>query len=87
MQGHFTMSRIELDRLQILQRVAEPRMTQAAAAQALGLSDRQVQRLCAAVALQGAEGLVSRKRGRLSNRRSSDLNTAHCSDFGPTRVC
>lgn len=37
-----------------------------------GLSVRQVKRLCCSVREQGAQGLVSRKRGRPSNRRISD---------------
>jgi len=50
------MSQLELSRLQILQRVAERRMTQAAAAQTLGLSYRQVKRLMARFRRQGAAG-------------------------------
>jgi hypothetical protein len=38
MKGHLTMNTIELDRLQVLQKIMEHRMTQAAAAQVLGLS-------------------------------------------------
>jgi transcriptional regulator with GAF, ATPase, and Fis domain len=41
------MSTAELDRLQILQKIMKHRMTQAAAAHALGLSYRQVERLMA----------------------------------------
>ncbi len=52
----------ELQRLQNLQRVIEHRMTQTAAAHALGLS--KLKRLMARFRQQGAAGLVSRKRGR-----------------------
>jgi hypothetical protein len=73
-------------------RVRERRLTQVEAARMLNLGVRQVQRLCAAVAQQGADGLVSRKRGRPSSRRFPDqfrraivtLISAHYSDFGPT---
>jgi transposase len=90
--GYLTMSTLELDRLQILQRVAERRLTQAAAAQSLGLSYRQVKRLMARFRRQGAAGLVSRKRGQRGNRRLPsvytelivDLVREHYSDFGPT---
>jgi transposase len=92
MQGHLTMSHQELDRLQILQRVAERRMTQTPAAQALGLSYRQVKRLVANFRRHGAAGLVSRKRGQRSNRRLPSVYTDHIlalvrehyADFGPT---
>ena len=86
------MSHAELSRLQILQRVAERRMTQAAAAQTLGLSYRQVKRLMARFRRQGAAGLVSRKRGRQGNHRLPAVYTEHIlalvreqyADFGPT---
>src|SRR5262249_10149453 len=87
-----TMSHSELDRFGIITRVRERRLTQVEAARILDLGVRQVQRLCAAVARDGADGLVSRKRGRPSSRRFPDefrrailtLITAHYPDFGPT---
>lgn len=86
------MSTGELDRLQILQKTMEHRMTQAAAAHALGLSYRQVKRLMALFRRRGAAGLVSGKRGKQSNRRLPAIYTDHLlelvrerySDFGPT---
>jgi transposase len=92
MDGHITMSHGEINRLQILQRVIDRRMTQTAAAQALGLSYRQVKRLMARFRSQGASGLVSRKRGRQGNHRLPqifrghilDLVREHYADFGPT---
>ena len=45
-RGTLTMSRKELNRLEILGRVLERRLTQAKAAEQLGLSLRQVERLC-----------------------------------------
>ena len=93
--GNLTMSAKELDRLEVLGRVLERRLTQRDAADRLGLSLRQIERLCRALRIGGAAGLVSRKRGRPSNRR---LPTAHreralelvlerYSDFGPTLAC
>ena len=87
-----TMSHAELDRFGVITRVRERRLTQVEAARILDLGVRQVQRLCVAVAQQGADGLVSRKRGRPSSRRFPDqfrrailtLISAHYSDFGPT---
>jgi len=90
--GHLTMSTKELDRLEIIGRVLERRLTQRNAAEQLGLSLRQVERLCRAYRCDGAAGLVSRRRGRRSNRkltaafhdRVMDLVRSRYSDFGPT---
>jgi hypothetical protein len=49
--------------------VIERRRTQRQAAEQLGLCERQVRRLCRALSEHGAAGLVSRKRGRPSNRK------------------
>jgi hypothetical protein len=67
-----TMSHSELDRFGIITKIRERRLTQVEAARILDLGVRQVQRLCAAVGRDGADGLVSRKRGRPSSRRLSD---------------
>lgn len=87
-----TMSARELDRLEILGRVAEKRLTQREAARGLGLSLRQVERLSRALREHGPVGLVSRKRGRTSNRKMPEAVREHVvdlvrslySDFGPT---
>jgi hypothetical protein len=44
--GTLTMSGKELNRLEVLGRVVERRLTQAQAAEQLGLGVRQVERLC-----------------------------------------
>ncbi len=41
-----TMSVREIDRLELVQRIRERRLTCAKASELLGLSERQVQRLC-----------------------------------------
>jgi hypothetical protein len=51
------MSRKEIDRLDVIRRVLERRLTQVKAAQLLGLGPRPVGRLCAAYERQGAPGL------------------------------
>ncbi len=56
------MSPRELERLALMRRIAERRTTQRVAAEQLGLTLRQVERLYAAYKARGAEGLVSRKR-------------------------
>jgi len=50
-----TMSHSELDRFAVITRVRERRLTQVEAARILDLGVCQVQRLCAAVAQQGAD--------------------------------
>src|SRR5512136_124918 len=87
-----TMSKRELTRLEIMQRIKEKRLTQKEAAHMLGMSIRQVKRLWKAYRTQGAQGLVSRRRGKPSNNRldagivqqALDLIKAKYSDFGPT---
>lgn len=94
-QRALTMSTQELNRLEIIGRVIERRLTQWKAAEQLDLSVRQVQRLCRSLRKDGPTGLISRKRGRPSNNRFSaayrervtDLVRAHYCDFGPTLAC
>ena len=82
----------ELDRLQVLTRIAERRLTRRKAAALLKLSERQVRRLYRAFTGAGAAGLASRRRGRPSNRRLADTTRERALallreryfDFGPT---
>jgi transposase len=86
------MSGREADRYAVVRQVMERKMTQAEAAAWLGLSVRQVKRLCRAVREQDCAGVISRKRGRPSNRRIPEgerdrfigLVKQHYADFGPT---
>ena len=64
-----TMSRKELGRLEVLVDLDAGRTTAARAATLLGVGERQVFRLLKAYRTRGAAGLVSRRRGRPSNRR------------------
>ena len=77
--GNLTMSARELDRLEIIRRVTERRLTQRMAAERLSLSLRQVERLCRAFRTSGAAGLVSRISGRPWRARSSPSSTASTS--------
>jgi transposase len=87
-----TMSQKELHRLELIQRIRGGSLTVVEAAALLRLSRSQVHRLLQAYDLAGADGLVSKKRGRPSNRRHSedfrnlvlDLVREHYGDFGPT---
>jgi hypothetical protein len=69
--GTLTKSSKELSRLEILGRVLERRLTQVRAAEQLGLGVRQAERLCRKLRIEGPSGLVSKKRGRVSNRPSA----------------
>ena len=92
MQGRlFSMSAEELDRLSIVQKIIEKRVTQSIASNQLGLTVRQVKRLIKKYKQSGAEGLISKKRGHVSNRKYTDekikeihaLVIMNYYDFGP----
>ena len=93
--GLVQMSKKELERYALIKRVAGKELGQSFAAAQLGLSVRQIKRLCAAYRAQGAQGLVSKQRGKPSNRqtradtrsRIMALVHTHYSDFGPTLAC
>src|SRR5258707_1824332 len=86
------MSRKEIDRMSVLQDLAANRIKVTEAATLMSLGRRQVFRLAKAYAQRGPEALVSRRRGRPSNRAySGDLRDAAIGiirerypDFGPT---
>ena len=86
-----TMSHSEIDRLEVIQKAVGKRIKQSKAAQLLGISPRQVRRLVRDYKKQGAKGLVSKKRGISSNRRSEAsfkrkillLVKENYFDFGP----
>ena len=69
MTGHVTLSVRELDRLEVMVRIAERRLTQRHAAELLAVSERQIRRLYQAYKRAGAAALASKKRGRPSPRR------------------
>lgn len=87
-----TMSKRELTRLEVMQRIQQKRLTQKEAAGMLDLSIRQVKRLYRAYKARGAQGLISARRGKPSNHRLSaeveqqalDLLKTRYADFGPT---
>ena len=86
------MSRKELSRLEVLQRLESKRLKQAGAAEQLGLTARQVRRLQTLYRTHGAAGLVSRRRDRSSNNcidaslksQVLALLTTRYAGFGPT---
>ena len=86
------MTTTELARLAAMQRLETGRLTQAEVARQLGLSVRQVKRLWSRYRLDPKGGLLSRRRGRPSNRRTDpalldravEIMQKHYADFGPT---
>ena len=86
------MSDRELARLEVLRDLTSGRLTASAAAELLGLERRQVPRLAKAYQEQGATALISKKRGRASNRqtppslkaRAMEVVRERYADFGPT---
>jgi len=87
-----SMSVGELRRLEVLRDVDRGGLPVGAAAQLLERSERQVWRLLKAFRAKGAPGLISQKRGRPSNRKTSEairsavlwIVRQNYADFGPT---
>src|SRR6202521_432590 len=86
------MSRTEIDRMSVLHDLADGRIRIAEASALMGLGRRQVFRLAKAFSQHGPQALVSRRRGRPSNRCYPTALRAEVigiirerySDFGPT---
>ena len=82
----------ELRRLEVLRDVDRGGLPVSAAARLLERSERQVWRLLKAFRAEGAAGLISKKRGRPSNRKTAASMRAavlwvvrhNYADFGPT---
>jgi transposase len=89
------MSKKELTRKDIMQRLVEKRMKQREAAEVLGVTERHVRRLLRVYRQEGVAGLISKRRGQPSNNRLSpelkqaviDLLHSRYADFGPTLAC
>ena len=87
-----TMSKKELTRLEIMQRIEEKGMKQKEAAAILKVTERHMRRMLKAYRQIGAEGMVSKRRGKPSNNRMKeevkqqaiDLIYSNYADFGPT---
>jgi transposase len=88
------MSAQELDRLTVIERVLEKRLSQVEAAKQLGVTPRQVRRLIKCYRREGAAGLVSKKRGMRGNRSYPAATKSavialvrqRYHDFGPTLI-
>ena len=87
-----SMSKEELSRLEVMERLQEKRMGQRTAAEILGVSVRHVKRLLRSYRSEGAAGLVSKQRGKPSHHQldtemvqaALDLLKGRYADFGPT---
>ena len=90
-----TMSAAEVSRFDTLMRLDRGEIRPVDAMALLGLERSQLYRLLKRFRRDGAAGLVSRKRGRPSNRRFSDafrdqvvgIVRERYADFGPTLAC
>jgi transposase len=86
------MSQKEAHRGQLLDLLKADKISQTEAAKRMGVSTRQVRRLHKRYKLEGLSGLISKKRGSVSNRRldealrttAIELIGTHYRDFGPT---
>ncbi|KPH04253.1 ISNCY family transposase (plasmid) [Rhizobium acidisoli] len=90
--GLIAMSERDLQRIEVLSKVIDGRMTMVTAAHVLDLSERQVRRLLERIRTDGAASIRHKAIGRPSNNRISDgvrdyavtLVREHYADFGPT---
>ena len=94
--GHFEMdmmmSQKEAKRGQVMELLTAGKVTQKEAGKILAVSVRQIKRILRRYRTLGLSGLISKKRGRVSNRRVDETIRAtaikvigeHYRDFGPT---
>lgn len=69
MDEALTMSHRDIDRLRVISNVLDKKLTQIEAASVLGVSDRQVRRLCVDVRNHGHLGILHGLKGRPSNNQ------------------
>src|ERR1700739_4175747 len=90
-----TLNMRELDRLKVIQAIVDMGLKPGRAAERLGLTVRQVERLVIRYQESGAAGLASRKRGCQGNRRLNEeyaqralaIIRERYTDFGPPLAC
>lgn len=93
--GTITMTMREVDQLKVIEALVDGRLMTWRAAERLGLSRRQVERLAHRYRAEGPAGLVSRRRGKPSNHQLPDTVISQAlaliheryADFGPTLAC
>ena len=93
MEKQLLMNQKERDRLVALKKAKKGLITQKEAAEEIGLSERQVRRMLAALRRRGDQAVIHAGRGRRSNRRIEAsirkkaiavLSQPVCQGFGPT---
>ena len=96
MKWTIEMSNKELTRKTEIERTLDQRIPQKEAAKRLGMSERQFRRILRRYRQEGDAGLVSRKRGKPSNRKTETeireavkefINDPILQGFGPTLMC
>ena len=94
-KGVMTMSIKEVTRLEVVQKVLNKQLKVQQASELLGIGIRQVKRLTQAYKTDGAPGLISKHRGKVSANRINaaqksailQLVSSQYVDFGPTLAC
>lgn len=94
MKEVFSMSKHELEKHRILSAVQNKEISQIKGAEILQLSTRQIRNLLYKLDSEGPKGLISKKRGKTSNRSFPskfkneilEIIQQNYSDFGPTLV-
>ena len=92
MEELLEMSKKELDRYHILQKVKEKQLTQKQAAKFLNLGERQIRNLLVQLKREGAKSLISKRRDKPGNHRKPNklkhsvlaLISEQYEGFGPT---
>ncbi|MBY0545357.1 MAG: helix-turn-helix domain-containing protein [Gammaproteobacteria bacterium] len=68
-KGTITMSLRDVSRLEVIQKVRSKQLSVKEAGSLLGVSERQIKRLTRAYREEGAQGLISKHRGKAGNNR------------------
>ena len=92
METYIIMNQREIERLEVMHKLEEKRLTQKKAAERLEVSLRQVKRIWRAYQQEGAQGVITKKRGKPSSnqldpqvkQKALDWIYRRYADFGPT---
>jgi hypothetical protein len=93
-EDRIIMSQKEVNRLHVIHQAIEKAITQARAAEILGLTDRQVRRIARSVRLEGDSSITHKSRGKNAHNRIADkikdkavtLCRDRYKEFGPTHA-
>ena len=72
MEKLIVMTKKELEKYALIDKVIQRRVSQVNTAEMLGISDRHFRRLLKAYREEGASGLLSKRRGKPSNNRKPE---------------